>query len=133
MKYISPTVLILLLLIGCQKNEPKDININFSSREAFDSKYLESNENSKAELIISKRTDRGITVTVNKHVTGSVKYYGKAKVINDSLYLYYWINMDPYDISAVRIPKRFKYELHNTAYKGIKFEFLGNKFDSIKK
>ena len=84
-------------------------------------------------MIISKRTDKGITVTVDKHVTGSVKYYGKAKVINDSLYLYYWINMDPYDISAVRIPKRFKYELHNTAYKGIKFEFLGNQFDSIKK
>lgn len=27
--------------------------------------------------------------------------------------------------------QKIKYELHNTAYKGIKFEFLGNKFDAI--
>lgn len=133
MKYLLSTVLFVLLLNGCKENESKDINIKFSSREAFDSQYLKRNENSKAELIISKRTNQGITVTVDKYVTGSVKYYGKAKVINDSLYLYYWIDMDPYDISAVRIPKKFKYELHDVKFKGIKFEFLGNKFDSLKK
>lgn len=122
------TLIIFLLLTNCVKKELKNINIKFSSKEAFDSGYLKRNESKTAELITSKKTKKGIEIIVEKHETGGLKYYGNAKVINDTLFLYYWIKTDPMDISAVLIPKRFKYEIRNVSYKQIQFENLVNKF-----
>jgi hypothetical protein len=127
MRYIFFTLIILLLSTNCVKKELKDINIKFSSEEAFDSDYLKRNE-SKAELITSKKTKKEFIV--EKYETGGLKYYGDAKVINNTLFLYYWINTDPIDISAVLIPKRFKYKIRNVYYKQIQFENLGNKYKS---
>lgn len=130
MKHILFNLTILLLLTSCVKKDPKDINIKFSSEEAFDSDYLKRNESKTAELITPKKTKKGIEIIVEKYETGGLIYYGDSKVINDTLFLYYWINTDPMDISAVLIPKRFKYEIKNVSYKQIKFENLGNKFKS---
>ena len=100
MKYTVSLVIIFFLLISCKKNDSENIIVNFSYRDAFDSNYLKRNENKRAELIISKKTNKGILVTVDKYVTGGIKYYGNAKVINDFLYLFYtffigliWIHM----------------------------------------
>lgn len=122
--------IILLLLANCVKKESKDFNIKFSSEEAFDSGYLKRNESKTSELITSKKTKSGIEIIVEKYETGGLKYYGDAKVINDTLFLYYWINTDPMDISAVLIPNRFKYKIRNVSYKQIQFEYLGNKYKS---
>ncbi|MRX66896.1 hypothetical protein SAMN06265349_102822 [Flavobacterium resistens] len=128
MKHIFFNLIILLLFTSCEKKEPKNINIKFSSEEAFDSDYLKRNESQTAELITHKKTEKGIEIIVEKYETGGLIYYGDSKIMNDTLFLYYWINTDPMDISAVLIPKRFKYEIKNVSYKQIKFEYLGNKF-----
>lgn len=129
MKCIFTAFLIFFLFANCKRNELENINIKFTHQEAFDSNYLKRNENKKAALIITKKTNRSVKIIVEKYQTGGLKYYGNAKVIKDTLFLYYWINIDPMDISAVLIPKRFIYEIKNVSYKHIKFENLGNKFE----
>ncbi|TDW46437.1 hypothetical protein EV144_106105 [Flavobacterium sp. 270] len=128
MKYILLPILFLFLSIGCKNKRTEDINIRFTHKEAFDSDYLKRNESQKAEKITAKTKEKSIEITIEKYETGGLNYDGKAKIANDTLYLYYWINMDPMDISAVLIPKRFIYEIKTVEYKQIKFEYLGNKF-----
>lgn len=128
MKYIFSALIIIFLFTNCKKNKLENINIKFIHQEAFDSNYLKRNENKKAELIVTKKTKKGIEIIVEKYETGGLKYYGSAKVIKNTLFLYYWINVDPMEISAVLIPKRFIYEIKNVSYKQVKFENLGNKF-----
>jgi hypothetical protein len=130
MKYIFCALIVLFLFTGCKKNELENINIKFTHQEAFDSNYLKRNENKKAELIITKKTKKGIQIIVEKYETGGLKYYGNAKIIENTLFLYYWINIDSMDISAVLIPKRFIYEIKNVSYNQVKFENLGNKFEN---
>lgn len=130
MKYIFCVLIVLFLFTGCKKNELENINIKFTHQEAFDSNYLKRNENKTAELIITKKTKKGIQIIVEKYETGGLKYYGNAKIIKNTLFLYYWINIDPMDISAVLIPKRFIYEIKNVSYNQVKFEYLGNKFEN---
>jgi hypothetical protein len=128
MKYILLSTVFLFLSIGCKNKSPKDINIRFTHKEAFDSDYLKRNESKNAERITTEKIKKGIKITVEKYETGGLKYNGNAKIVNDTLYLCYWINTDPMDISAVLIPKRFIYEIKTAPYKHIKFENLGNKF-----
>ena len=109
--------------------QPKDLNIKFTYSEQGAKNTLKNISDSEAEIIKTKKTEKGIEITVDKIVTG-IPYYGKARISNDTLFLEYWVNIDENEIPSVAVPLRFKYEINEVEYKIVKFNFLGNKFKS---
>ncbi|UOK41621.1 MULTISPECIES: hypothetical protein [Flavobacterium] len=126
MKKLVLTLFIFSALVGCEHNKPKDLNVKFTY-VAEGASATFKNQFTKNEKINTQKTEKGIEITVDKYVTG-IPYYGKAEIINDTLILNYWTNIDSKMIPSVIIPSRFKYEILDVPYKEIKFNYLGNKY-----
>jgi hypothetical protein len=120
-----------MLLIGCEKKQSNDINVKFSCEENQSRDNVINSSNIDTEIITVKEIELGKEITVNKLVTG-VKYYGKARVFKDTLYLDYWCKVDENEIPSIHVPMKFKYEINDVEYKIIKFNFLGNKIKTLK-
>ena len=133
MKKIITVLIAFLFLLGCKKDHPKDINLKFTYVPEGASNTVRQQFNRDLEHVDSRKTVKGIEITVDKYVTGGIPYYGKARVVNDTLYLDYWTNIDEMFIPSVIVPSRFKYEIVDIPYKVLQFNFLGNKFKPRKK
>jgi len=131
MKNILITITVTLLLTACKSERTEDINLSFTYISSVDSDDSKQPLNFDSEISNTRKTDKGIEITVEKYVTG-IPYYGKARISNDTLYLDYWTNIDEMNIPSVIVPKIFKYEIVDVSYKAIKFNFLGNKFHRVK-
>lgn len=129
-KYIL-SLIIFTILISCNNKQPKEINIKFTYSEEGVNNSFKNIRDSEVEFIKTKKTEKGIEISVDKIVTG-IPYYGKARISKDTLFLDYWVDIDEDQIPSVAVPLRFKYETLEVEYKTIKFNFLGNKFKSKK-
>jgi hypothetical protein len=125
------SLIIFTILISCYNKQPKEININFTYSEKGAKNSFKYIYDSEVEFVKTKKTEKGIEISVDRIVTG-IPYYGKARISKDTLFLDYWVNIDEDQIPSVAVPLRFKYEIAEVEYKIIKFNFLGNKFKSRK-
>lgn len=129
MRKIITIVITILFFTACKNKQPENINLKFTYISEGASENLKQQFNRESEFVNSRKTSKGIEITVDKYVTG-IPYYGKARVVNDTLYLDYWTNINQTYIPSVLVASRFKYEIVDIPYKKIKFNFLGNKFKS---
>lgn len=118
-----------MFFAACKNKQPENINLKFTYISEGAAENLKQQFNRESEFINSRKTSNGIEITVDKYVTG-IPYYGKARIVNDTIYLDYWTNIDQMYIPSVLVASRFKYEIVDVPYKKIKFNFLGNKFKS---
>ena len=128
MKNVIIKFFTILTLLSCKNTQKEYLNLKFTYISNGGSEVLKNQNNTEFEFIKSKIKANRIEISIDKFATGSIPYYGKARVINDTLYLEYWTNIDEKLIPSISTASKFKYEINKVNYKIIKFNFLGNKF-----
>lgn len=121
-------IIALSYLISCKKNNQNELNLKFNYISSGASEKLKRQNNTELELINTEKNNDRITISIDRYVTGGIPYYGNARIINDTLYLEYWTDIDENQIPSLILPSKFKYEVNDTKYKTIAFKYLGNKF-----
>ena len=128
MKNIIFVIFVAFSLFSCEENNHKKLNLIFTYIPEGGKETLKNQNNTNFELINSEKVKNRIIITVDKFATGGIPYYGKAKVLNDTLCLEYWTKIDEGQIPSLILPSKFKYEINDIEYKGLKFIYAGNKF-----
>lgn len=128
MRKIIILIITLANLISCKENNKDELNLKFKYISEGASEKLKKQNNVELELIDSEKNNGRITISIDKYVTGGIPYYGKARILNDTLYLEYWTDIDEDQIPSLILASKFKYEIDNIKYKTVKFKYLGNMF-----